>query len=77
MSKKKTYKYVIELAAPAYPRHIADMLLMQGYFVNHLISVTDTQNDEHVYGPTYQVQDNDVPSERVLKHLEDETPDVW
>ena len=54
---RKTYKYVIELSKPVWPRHIADEIdysigkIREG----ELISVKDLQYKKHVYGDTYKV----------------------
>lgn len=68
----KTYKYTIETSAAVFPRHLADMLTDK-FFQNHLISVTDLQNDQHWQGlkqsATYQVQD-----EQEIEHMAENTP---
>ncbi len=56
--KKKTYRYVIELTKPVWPRHIADELTGRSGKVRNadLISVKDLQYKKHIYGDTYQVR---------------------
>jgi hypothetical protein len=52
---RKTYKYVIELSKPVWPRHLVDELLYKTGKVRdaELISVKDMQYDKHIYGDTY------------------------
>ena len=50
------YHYIITLDTPYWPRKLVDELLMRRDFQEHLLSVTDTQNDTHVYGATYTVR---------------------
>jgi hypothetical protein len=52
-----TYKYTVELSEPMYPRFLADCMQMQGNLNRSLLSVTDLQRSDHVYGATYQVRD--------------------
>ena len=83
MSKK--YTYTITLDTEEWPRYIADQMTMRPWFARHLVSVTDNQRNDHWYGDhgktqsaTYHVsRDEQASGDRVLKHLEDETPDVW
>lgn len=64
----KTYKYVVELSEPMYPRHLADCMQMQGNLARTLLSVTDLQRDDHVYGATYVAQEpQDVRDRRIMK----------
>ena len=57
MANKKNYKYVIEVDKPLWPRKLADEAV--NALGGHVISVTDLQNDGHIYGATYMVdQDN-------------------
>lgn len=64
----KTYKYTIELTEPIYPRHLADCMQMQGNLARTLLSVTDLQRDDHVYGATYIAQEpQDVRDRRIMK----------
>jgi hypothetical protein len=53
MDKKQYYKYVITLDSPMWPRKIADELSFARDIEARLISVTDLQNDSHIYGDTY------------------------
>jgi hypothetical protein len=55
--KKQTYRYTIELDQPFFPRHLADMISLQGNLSHALMSVTDLQRSDHVYGATYQNRD--------------------
>jgi hypothetical protein len=61
MTKKKTYKYVIELDRPVWPRKIADsMMWPHGVVYNaKLLSVKDLQYKKHFYGDTYKVSYGD------------------
>jgi hypothetical protein len=54
---RKTYKYVIELSKPVWPRHIVDELLYKTGKVRDakLISVKDLQFGKHIYGDTYHL----------------------
>ncbi len=58
MAKKQHYKYVIELDTAQWPRKLADELMYRTDLAEHLTSVTDLQNDSHIYGATYTVQDS-------------------
>jgi hypothetical protein len=53
MAKKENYKYVITLDTPMWPRKLADDLSFAPSVNRHLLSVTDLQNDGHIYGATY------------------------
>jgi hypothetical protein len=55
---RKTYKYVIELSKPVWPRHIADELIGRFGKVRNaeLISVKDVQYKKHIYGDIYIVK---------------------
>jgi hypothetical protein len=55
MTKRKTYKYIIELSKPVWPRHLVDELLYKTGKVwdADLISVKDLQFGKHIYGDTY------------------------
>jgi hypothetical protein len=61
MADKQYYKYVITLDRPMWPRKLADDLSLVPGLDEHLVSVTDLQNDSHIYGDTYIVHD---PEER-------------
>jgi hypothetical protein len=54
---RKTYKYIIELTKPVWPRHIADEIMWPHGKVRgaELISVKDLQYKKHIYGDTYKV----------------------
>ena len=58
--KRPTFTYTIELDEEMFPRHIADQLNMLGYFVRHLVSVTDNQPNAHVYGATYHCHEANI-----------------
>ena len=51
------FRYIIELDAPVWPRKLADDLMNAGTVTAHLVGVTDLQNDTHIYGATYFIQD--------------------
>jgi hypothetical protein len=55
MKTRKTYKYVIELSKPVWPRHLVDELLYKTGKVRdgNLLSVKDVQFGKHIYGDTY------------------------
>ena len=61
---RKTYKYIIELDKPVWPRHIVDELIGRFGKVRDakLLSVKDLQYKKHVYGDTYKVSygDSDI-----------------
>ena len=57
MANKKNYKYIIELDMPIWPRKLADELEYMLKLTGHVLSVTDLQNDGHIYGATYAVRD--------------------
>lgn len=50
MKDNKTYKYVIYLKHPIFPRKLSDELENAGLEV---IKVRDLQNNQHMYGSTY------------------------
>ena len=50
---RKTYKYIIELSKPVWPRHIVDETGNGKIRDAKLLSVKDLQNDTHIYGDTY------------------------
>jgi hypothetical protein len=57
--EKKLYQYVITVDFERWPRKLAEELIDESRTLDgHLVSVTDLQNDKHVYGATWQV---DVP----------------
>ena len=60
---KKTYKYVIELDKPVWPRKIADSVMYHSGKVYNatLLSVKDLQYKKHFYGDTYKVAYEDDP----------------
>ncbi len=53
--KQKTYKYVLELTEPIYPRRLADELSFCKGIFNLLVRIIDMQNKSHIYGNTYTV----------------------
>ena len=55
MTKQRYYKYVITLDEPLWPRKIADALMYRCDLAPYLLSVTDLQNDTHIYGDTYVI----------------------
>ena len=55
------HRYIIELDTPVWPRKLADELSTSRWVADHLISVTDTQNDTHIYGRTYSVDQDRTP----------------
>ena len=57
MANKKNYTYVIEIETdkPVWPRHIADEVMNLERFTPTRITVTDQQNDGHIYGSTYTI----------------------
>ena len=59
MAKTKNCTYMITLDAPMWPRKIADELSFAHGIHEHLVSVTDLQNDTHIYGATYSVSKDD------------------
>ena len=62
MTKKQTYKYVIETDKPLWPRKLADELSYAPGIFPHLVSVTDLQTDGHIYGDTYELKGRHVPA---------------
>jgi hypothetical protein len=56
MKQQKTYRYIITLTVPIWPRKLADELRFLPYIFKHLVSIKDLQNDTHVYGATYTVK---------------------
>ena len=63
-SKAKHYRYVITLDVPLWPRKLADELVCSGHLGDHLVSVTDLQTDQHIYGATYVVRGGDASPRR-------------
>lgn len=59
MANKQHYKYVITLDTPIWPRKIVDDLSYTPGLFPHLVSVTDLQNDDHIYGDTYRIRNED------------------
>ena len=59
MDNKRYYRYIIELDAPMWPRKLADDLSFARDIYPRLLSVTDLQNDAHIYGATYRVRPAD------------------
>jgi hypothetical protein len=60
--KRKTYKYVIELDRPVWPRKIAESIMWPHIVVYRdakLLSVKDLQYKKHFYGDTYTVSYGD------------------
>jgi hypothetical protein len=55
MATKQHYKYIMTLDKPMWPRKIADELSFAPGVFAHLVSVTDLQNDGHIYGATYDL----------------------
>jgi hypothetical protein len=55
---RKTYKYIIELSKPVWPRHIADEIAYKTGKLRdaELISVKDLQYKKHFYGDTYKLK---------------------
>ena len=62
--KAKHYRYVINLDAPMWPRKLADDLSFAPSVDKHLLSVTDLQTDQHIYGATYVVRGGDASPRR-------------
>ena len=56
MANKQHYKYMIEVDSPVWPRKLADELENTLRLAGHVISVTDLQNDGHIYGSTYTLE---------------------
>ena len=56
--RKKFYHYIVTVDFERYPRNLAEDLTHGGRLPGKIVSVTDLQNDKHVYGSTWQV---DVP----------------
>ena len=54
LARPKHYRYVITLEQPCLPRKLADELSYCTGIFPYLVSITDGQNDTHVYGATYQ-----------------------
>jgi hypothetical protein len=59
LRRRKVYHYMITLKKPIWPRKLADAL-MNGEFSGLLVSVTDWQNDNHMYGDTYVISRNNT-----------------
>ena len=51
------FRYIIELDTPFWPRKLADELMNVRSIAPRLVGVTDLQNDTHIYGATYSIQD--------------------
>jgi hypothetical protein len=49
------YQYIVTLDTPMWPRKLADAVMMQAEFATSLRSVTDLQNNAHIYGAAYIV----------------------
>ena len=64
MANKQYYKYVLTLDTPLWPRKLADELSFAPGIFQTLVSVTDLQNDGHIYGDTYQVKGDRMSSTR-------------
>ena len=64
MAAKQHYTYVITLDTPLWPRKIVDDLSYAPGLFPHLVSVTDLQNDGHIYGDTYRVRNEDEQGAR-------------
>ena len=64
MNKTKNYRYIIELDTPIWPRKIVDDLSYTPGLFTHLVSVTDLQNDGHIYGATYELEGRPVSAAR-------------
>jgi hypothetical protein len=44
------------MSTPIWPRKLADELSYARGIFPHLVSVTDLQNDGHIYGDTYKIE---------------------
>src|SRR5947209_6936427 len=53
MNSKQYYQYIITVDKEFWPRKLADELTFSQGLKEHLIAVTDLQNDKHIYGKTY------------------------
>ena len=51
--KQKHYYYIVKTTKPVCPRHLAEELRERTRVSKNLVSVTDVQNDQHIYGRTY------------------------
>jgi len=61
MANKKNYTYVIELDTPVWPRKLVEDLEYKTRVAGHVLSVTDLQNDGHIYGRTYAIGEDGEP----------------
>jgi hypothetical protein len=52
MTNKRYYQYIITLTEPMWPRKLADELSFAPTLAQTAVSVTDLQNDRHIYGHT-------------------------
>lgn len=50
--EKRFYHYIVTLDTPVWPRQLSDDL-NRSRVGNNVISVTDVQDDSHIYGRTY------------------------
>jgi hypothetical protein len=69
MAKTRNYTYVITIDTPMWPRKIADELSFARGIHEHLVSVTDLQNDTHIYGDTYYVREDDKIANMIRRGL--------
>ena len=53
---KQYYRYIITLDTERWPRKLVEELTDESRLMaDHLVSVTDLQTDQHIYGATYRV----------------------